>query len=134
MVISHPFFTKGAPCVAKPAAGSPPAPGRRHHPMAESKKSLLQQEREQDEQADRLHSGVLRIKEQAGLIKRELDDQNVILEKLEEDVDKAEGNMSALNKKMRTMVEEAKNSDKAMYTVIICLMILLGVLTMMVLS
>jgi phage shock protein A len=81
-----------------------------------------------------LHSGVLRIKEQAGLIKRELDDQNVILEKLEEDVDKAEGNMSALNKKMRTMVEEAKNSDKAMYTVIICLMILLGVLTMMVLS
>jgi t-SNARE complex subunit (syntaxin) len=102
--------------------------------MAESKKSLLQQEREQDEQADRLHSGVLRIKEQAGLIKRELDDQNVILEKLEEDVDKAEGNMSALNKKMRTMVEEAKNSDKAMYTVIICLMILLGVLTMMVLS
>ena len=102
--------------------------------MAESKKSLLQQEREQDEQADQLHSGVLRIKEQAGLIKRELDDQNVILEKLEEDVDKAEGNMSALNKKMRTMVEEAKNSDKAMYTVIICLMILLGVLTMMVLS
>ena len=102
--------------------------------MAESKKSLLQQEREQDEQADQLHSGVLRIKEQAGLIKRELDDQNVILEKLEEDVDKAEGNMSALNKKMRTMVEEAKNSDKAMYTVIVCLMILLGVLTMMVLS
>ena len=68
--------------------------------MADSHKSLLQQEQEQDDHADQLHSGVLRIKEQAGLIKRELDDQNIILERLEEDVDKAEGNMSALNRKM----------------------------------
>ena len=68
--------------------------------MADSHKSLLQQEQEQDDHADQLHSGVLRIKEQAGLIKRELDDQNVILERLEEDVDKAEGNMSSLNRKM----------------------------------
>lgn len=102
--------------------------------MSESQKSLLQQEQEQDEQADQLHAGVQRIKEQAGLIKRELDEQNLILEKLEEDVDKAEGNMSAMNRKMRTMMEEAKSSDKAMYSVIVCLMLLLGVLTMMVLS
>ena len=68
--------------------------------MADSHKSLLQQEQEQDDHADQLHSGVLRIKEQAGLIKRELDDQNIILERLEEDVDKAEGNMSSLNRKM----------------------------------
>mmetsp|Transcript_38627 Transcript_38627/g.98000 ORF Transcript_38627/g.98000 Transcript_38627/m.98000 type:complete len:103 (+) Transcript_38627:124-432(+) len=102
--------------------------------MADSHKSLLQQEQEQDDHADQLHSGVLRIKEQAGLIKRELDDQNVILERLEEDVDKAEGNMSSLNRKMRTMIEDAKNSEKAMYSMIFCLLILLGVLTMMVLS
>mmetsp|Transcript_11682 Transcript_11682/g.23812 ORF Transcript_11682/g.23812 Transcript_11682/m.23812 type:complete len:103 (-) Transcript_11682:230-538(-) len=102
--------------------------------MTSSHKSLLQQEQEQDEHADQLHSGVLRIKEQAGLIKRELDDQNIILEKLEEDVDKAEDSMSSLNRKMRSMVEEAKNSDKAMYSMIFCLVILLVVLTMMVLS
>ena len=102
--------------------------------MADSHKSLLQQEREQDENADQLHSGVLRIKEQAGLIKRELDDQNIFLENLEDDVDKAEGSMSSLNRKMRTMMDDAKNSDKAMYSMIFCLLLLLGVLTMMVLS
>ena len=37
--------------------------------MADSHKSLLQQEQEQDDHADQLHTGVLRIKEQAGLIK-----------------------------------------------------------------
>ena len=68
--------------------------------MADSHKSLLQQEAEQDDHADQLHTGVLRIKEQAGLIKRELDDQNIILERLEDDVDKAEGSMSSLNRKM----------------------------------
>ena len=70
--------------------------------MADSHKSLLQQEAEQDDHADQLHTGVLRIKEQAGLIKRELDDQNIILERLEDDVDKAEGSMSSLNRKMQS--------------------------------
>ena len=89
---------------------------------------------EQDEQADQLHEGVLRIKEQAGLINRELSDQKVILEKLEDDVDRAESSMSSMNRKMRAMVEEAKKSDRAMYGLIVCLCILLGVLTMMVLE
>ena len=70
--------------------------------MADSHKSLLQQEAEQDDHADQLHTGVLRIKEQAGLIKRELDDQNIILERFEDDVDKAEGSMSSLNRKMQS--------------------------------
>ena len=99
--------------------------------MSEAQKALLQ---EQDEQADQLHDGVLRIKEQAKLIKTELDDQKVILDKREEDIDRDASGMASLNRKMRAMVEQAKNSDKAMYTVIVCLMILLGVLTMMVLS
>ena len=82
------------------AAGLPYRSVQRAAAMADSHKSLLQQEQEQDDHADQLHTGVLRIKEQAGLIKRELDDQNIILERLEEDVDKAEGSMSSLNRKM----------------------------------
>ena len=103
--------------------------------MAEASKSLLQQqEAEQDETADQLHDGVKRLKEQARLINDELADQKVLLDKLEDDVDSAESNMGSMNRKMRAMVEEAKKSDKAMYGVIVCLCILLGVLTMMVLE
>lgn len=97
----------------------------------EAHKGLLQ---EQDDQADQLHDGVLRLKAQAGLIKNELNDQKVILDKLEDDVDRAEGSMASMNRKMRTMMEEAKKSDKAMYGVIACLCLLLVVLTMMVLE
>tara|TARA_B110001452_G_C15069189_1_gene373164 strand:- start:275 stop:571 length:297 start_codon:yes stop_codon:yes gene_type:complete len=97
----------------------------------EAHKGLLQ---EQDEHAEQLHDGVLRLKAQAGLIKNELNDQKVILDKLEDDVDKAEGSMASMNRKMRTMMEEAKSSDKAMYGVIACLCLLLVVLTMMVLE
>ena len=90
------FFSDSPPY----AAGLPYRSVQRAAAMADSHKSLLQQEAEQDDHADQLHTGVLRIKEQAGLIKRELDDQNIILERLEEDVDKAEGSMSSLNRKM----------------------------------
>ena len=57
-----------------------------------------------------------------------------MLDRLEDDVDQAEGSMASLNRKMKSMMAEAQKSDRAMYGVIVCLCLLLAVLTMMVLE
>ena len=94
-------------------------------------RSLL---KEQDQELDKLHDGVKRVKALGGVMRDELSEQSVILEKLEEDVDKADTGMQSMQKKLRGLVEQAKSSDKAMYSVICCLLTILGVLTFMVLS
>jgi len=77
---------------------------------------------------------VKRVKALGGVMRDELSEQAVILEQLEEDVDKADSGMQTMNKKLKGLVEAAKSSDKAMYSVICCLLTILGVLTFMVLS
>ena len=94
-------------------------------------KSLL---REQDGQIEQLGDGVKRVKALAGVMKDELQEQNVILDELESDVDKTDSNMQSMQKKLKGLMDDAKNSDRALWSIIACLMVLLGVLVLLVLS
>jgi t-SNARE complex subunit (syntaxin) len=88
--------------------------------------------REQDEELGKL--GVQRVKALAGVMREELSEQTVMLEEFEDDVDKADSNMHSLQKRLRGLVDDAKSSDRALWSVIGCLVIVLLVLTFMVLS
>jgi len=94
-------------------------------------KSLLN---EQDAQLDQLGNAVSRVKALGGVMRDELQEQNVMLEDLEEGVDQADSGMQAMQKKLKSLTTEIKSSDKAMYSIIGCLSLLLAVLTFMVLS
>ena len=97
----------------------------------QEQKSLL---RQQDGELEKLGAGVQRVKALANVMKDELQEQEVMLEDLESDVDKADSSMQTLQKKMKGMMDEAKNSDRALWSIIACLLILLAVLIFMVLS
>ena len=81
-----------------------------------------------------LGDAVGRVKTLGKIMNDELAEQNVILEELESDVERADTGMQTMQKKLKGLVEQTKNSDRALYAVICCLVILLGFLTMMVLS
>ena len=49
-------------------------------------------------------------------------------------MDRTDANMQTMQTKLRGLVEDAKNSDKALWGIIGCLLVLLAVLTFMVLS
>lgn len=97
----------------------------------QEQKALL---REQDAELDQLGAGVKRVKALASVMKDEIDEQVVMLENLEDDVDKTDSNMQSMQKKLKTLVEDTKNSDKALWSIIGCLLVMLGILTFMVLS
>ena len=97
----------------------------------QEQKSLL---KEQDQEIDKLGDAVKRVKALGGVMRDELAEQAVMLDELESDVDKADEGMNSMQKRLKGLLAEAKNSDKALYSVIGCLMLLLGVLTFMVLS
>ena len=101
-------------------------------PAAMEQKSLLT--REQDETIDVLGAGVQRVKALAGVMRNELAEQAVILDDLESEVDKTDGSMQSMNKKLRGLVEQAKGSDRALYGVIAALVVLLVVLVFMALE
>jgi len=88
----------------------------------------------QDAQLDHLHLGVSRVKALAGSMRDELGEQSVILDSLEDDVVKADTQMQTLNKKLRSLVAEAKGSDRALYSVICVLVVVLIFLFMQVLE
>ena len=90
--------------------------------------------KEQDQELDKLGDAVLRVKALGGVMRDELAEQSVMLEELESDVERADSGMQSMQKRMKGMIDQAKNSDRALYSVIGCLLILLGILTMMVLS
>ena len=90
--------------------------------------------KEQDAELDQLGQGVKRVKALASVMKEEIDEQVVMLENLEDDVDKTDSNMQSMQKKLKTLVEDTKNSDKALWSIIGCLLVMLGILTFMVLS
>ena len=90
--------------------------------------------KEQDDQLDELGNAVSRVKALGHVMKDELGEQAVMLEQLEEDVEKADSGMQSMQKKLRGLVEDAKNSDRAMYSIIGCLTLVLMILTFMVLS
>ena len=90
--------------------------------------------KEQDDQLDELGNAVSRVKALGHVMKDELGEQAVMLEQLEEDVEKADSGMQSMQKKLKGLLEEAKNSDKAMYSIIGCLLLILAFLTFSVLS
>ena len=90
--------------------------------------------KEQDDQLDHLEGGIKRIKALGGVMRDELAEQAVILESLEDDVVNAESNMQTMQNRMRHMIDDAKNSDKALWSTIVCLCLLLAFLTFQVMS
>ena len=99
--------------------------------MGDQTASLL---RQQDAELGQLGDGVKRVKALAGIMRNELQEQEVILETLEEDVDRTDTAMNGMSKRMGTMVEQAKNSDRALWTTIVLLSLLLAFLVYQVLS
>ena len=99
--------------------------------MSEQTTSLL---RQQDAELGVLGQGVQRVKALAGVMRDELHDQEVLLEKLEDDVERADSAMSSMGKKMGKLVEQAKSSDRALWTTIGCLSLLLAFLVYLVLQ
>jgi SYP5 family syntaxin len=90
--------------------------------------------KDQDETLDTLHGGVQRIKALGGVMRDELAEQAVILDSLEDDVERTDSNMQSVNKRLKDLVEQTKKSDKALWSIIGCLLVLLAVLTFLVLS
>ena len=93
--------------------------------------SLIQQ---QDAELGQLGQGVKRVKALAGIMRDELNEQDIILEKLEEDVDRTDTAMKSMSKKMTSLAEQAKNSDCFLRTAIVLLSLLLAFLVFEVLS
>ena len=102
----------------------------RYSAMAEQA-SLL---RQQDETLATLGQGVQRVKALAGVMNEELSEQAVILDSLDDDVNKTDSAMHTMNRKLKTLVADAKKSDRAQWALIGCLILTLVVLTTMVLS
>ena len=90
--------------------------------------------KEQDAELDVLGDSVKRVKGLAGVMRDELSEQNVILEGLEEDVEKTDSSMNSMTKKMSVLMEQATSSDHALYSVIAFLLCLLGFLLYLVLQ
>ena len=64
----------------------------------------------------------------------QLSEQAVILDSLDDDVNKTDSAMHTMNRKLKTLVADAKKSDRAQWALIGCLILTLVVLTTMVLS
>lgn len=90
--------------------------------------------RQQDETLATLGQGVQRVKALAGVMNEELSEQVVILDSLDDDVNKTDSAMHTMNRKLKTLVADAKKSDRAQWALIGCLILTLVVLTTMVLS
>ena len=79
----------------------------------------------QDEQLEKLGLGVNRVKALAGTMRDELGNQAVILDSLEEDVDRAEGNMQGMTGKLKTLMAGATASERKQYAIICVLVVVL---------
>ncbi|KAL3922145.1 MAG: hypothetical protein SGPRY_004664 [Prymnesium sp.] len=99
--------------------------------LGEQTTSLL---RQQDEELGQLGSGVKRVKALAGLMRDELVEQEGMLERLDDEVERTDGSMKRMSTRMNGLLEEAQKSDKIMYTTIVLLSLLLIFLINQVLS
>lgn len=90
--------------------------------------------REQDQSLETLGAGVKRVKALAGELKNELAEQSVILDTLEDDIDHADSSMKSMRSRMSALFAQANSSDRAQWGIIACLLLVLGVLTLLVLS
>lgn len=99
--------------------------------MSQQTQRLL---KEQDESLDVLGQGVKRVKALAGDLRTELKDQAVILDNLDDDIEQADSSMKSMRSRMQALAAQASSSERAQMSLIVCLLIILGVLTMLVLS
>ena len=90
--------------------------------------------KEHDAELDILGDSVKRVKGLAGVMRNELSAQNVILDALEEDVEKTDSSMNSMTKKTSVLMEQAQSSDRTLYSVIAFLLCLLGFLLYLVLQ
>ena len=90
--------------------------------------------RQQDEQLATLGQGVQRVKALAGVMNEELSEQAVILDSLDDEVNRTDSAMQTMNKRLKALVDDATKSDRAQCAIIGCLILTLVVLTTMVLS
>ena len=87
--------------------------------------------REQDSTIRSLASSVDRVQGMALRVNEELSSQNRLIEEIDEDVEKTDSRLRALQTQLFRL---ANDSDRGKYCVILILLIVLGVLTMMVLA
>jgi chromosome segregation ATPase len=99
--------------------------------MAQQTQRLL---REQDASLEVLGQGVKRVKALAGDLRTELKDQSVILDNLEDDIEHADSSMKAMRLRMQSLAVQASSSERAQWSLIACLLLIFGVLTLLVLS
>ena len=106
--------------------------GRSRRAMAQQQTQRLL--REQDASLDVLGQGVKRIKSLAGDVRTELRDQAVILDSLDGDIENADSSMKSMRSRMQALATQASSSERAQWSIIACLLLILGVLTLLVLS
>ena len=97
----------------------------------ESAQQLLKR---QDDALDTLGDATARVKALAGGLKHELHEQSVMLEALDDDMERQDASMGAITQKMRSLSDTVAGSERAQMGVIGCLLLVLGVLVLMVLS
>ena len=90
--------------------------------------------KKQDDALDTLGQGVARVKALAGSMRDELNEQSVILESLEDDMDRQDASMNSLTRKLRNINSAVQSSERAQFGLVVCLLILLGILILMVLD
>ena len=84
----------------------------RAHPLARRYSAMAEQAsllRQQDETLATLGQGVQRVKALAGVMNEELSEQAVILDSLDDDVNKTDSAMHTMNRKLKTLVADAKS-------------------------
>ena len=94
----------------------------------ETQKLLI---REQDETLKHLAGAVDRVQGMAIRVNEELSSQNVLLDDIEDQVEKTDSRMASLHRQLKTL---ANDKDRGKYCVIVCLLLLLAWLLMMVLQ
>eukprot|EP00325_Prymnesiales_sp_UTEX-LB-985_P024899 CAMPEP_0174719866 /NCGR_PEP_ID=MMETSP1094-20130205/32185_1 /TAXON_ID=156173 /ORGANISM="Chrysochromulina brevifilum, Strain UTEX LB 985" /LENGTH=122 /DNA_ID=CAMNT_0015920257 /DNA_START=137 /DNA_END=505 /DNA_ORIENTATION=- len=96
--------------------------------VAEQQRLLV---REQDDTIKSLASSVERVQGMALRVNEELHAQNRLIGEIDEDVEKTDNRLRSLNTTLRNL---ANDQDRGKYCVICLLLVVLGILTMMVLS
>eukprot|EP00753_Platysulcus_tardus_P022605 PLAT9805.1.p1 GENE.PLAT9805.1~~PLAT9805.1.p1 ORF type:complete len:296 (+),score=152.88 PLAT9805.1:80-967(+) len=117
----------------KVSHGGRSAKPRKHAEATEEQKMRMEQvkkrDAEFDEVLDKIEDSVLELGELAEAIGTEAEKQNMMLENVKKDVDKAQVKLNRLNKRMKETLEKVGRSGDKFCMDVICIIIILGCLS-----
>lgn len=86
--------------------------------------TLMKQDHVMDKQLDRIHAGLLRLRENADMITTELKIQDALIDDTEAKVDAVSGKLKSLNKTLKETIKQVDSSKMCVY--VFCFLLLAG--------